>query len=156
MKKTILSIAIIGLSSGMLFTGCNNPPEKKIEQSQEDMHEAERKAEQDKLEAQNKYEEDWLKFKNETEERLKSNEAELARYRENSGKMKKTDRADYDAKLVRLEEQNKDLRRRMDEYNNEPDKEKRRDRWEEFKREFNHDMDELGNAFRDLGENNKK
>jgi hypothetical protein len=28
--------------------------------------------------------------------------------------------------------------------------------WQSFKREFNHDMDELGNAFNNLTVNNKK
>jgi hypothetical protein len=31
-----------------------------------------------------------------------------------------------------------------------------KDKWENFKTEFNHDMDELGNALSDLGKNNVK
>ena len=31
-----------------------------------------------------------------------------------------------------------------------------KENWESFKTEFNHDMDELGNAFRDLTIDNKK
>jgi hypothetical protein len=155
MKQKFIAVALVGFAFGVLNTGCNNnPPEKKIEKAQEEMHESERKAEQEKLEAQNKYEEEWVKFKNEQEERLKENENEIARYKENSAKMKKSDRADYDTRIANLEERNRDLRRRIDEYNNESDKEKRHARWEEFKREFNHDMDELGHAFKDLGRDN--
>ena len=35
-------------------------------------------------------------------------------------------------------------------------KENGKDNWKEFKAEFNHDMDELGDAFRDLTKNNVK
>jgi hypothetical protein len=156
MKRKLIALAIIGISAGITFSGCNNPPEKKIEEAREDLHESEMKAEKDKLEAENKFEEDYLKYKNEQEERFKENEAEIARYKENSVKLKKSERADYDAKVTNLEERNRNLRTRMDEYDREADKEKRRNGWEDFKREFNHDMEELGNAFRDLGKDNEK
>ena len=60
-----------------------------------------------------------------------------------------------DAKYVEsvdaLEQKNKDLKNRMDAYgaNTQSD-------WDSFKREFNHDMDALGQAFKDLTVNNKK
>jgi uncharacterized membrane protein YgaE (UPF0421/DUF939 family) len=156
MKHQLIALAIVGLSAGVIFSGCNNPPEKKIEEAREDLHESEMKAEKDKLEAENKYQEEYLKFKNEQEEKLKENEAELARYKENSAKVKKSEKADYDAKVTSLEERNRNLRVRIDEYDREADQEKKRSGWEDFKREFNHDMEELGNAFRDLGKNNEK
>jgi Tfp pilus assembly protein PilE len=166
MKRKFIALAVLGLSAGVYFSSCNNnQPDKKIENAQEDLHEseqkaekdrleAESKAEKDKLEAENKYEEEWLKFKNEQEERLQANDAEIKRYRANADKVKKADRNTYEVKVKDLEDRNANLRARIDAYDKDTDRAKKNSGWENFKREFNHDMDELGNAFKDLGKNN--
>jgi len=50
----------------------------------------------------------------------------------------------YKQRIETLEEQNRDLKVRLDVY------EKNNSDWETFKREFNHDMDELGKALKDF------
>jgi len=52
-------------------------------------------------------------------------------------------------KIDALEQKNRDMRNRIAAY------EKSQSDWESFKREFNHDMDELGQAFKDLTVDNK-
>ncbi len=55
----------------------------------------------------------------------------------------------YKQRIERLEQKIADLKTRMNEY------EKNQTGWESFKREFNHDMDELGSALKDLTVDNK-
>jgi len=55
----------------------------------------------------------------------------------------------YAKKIENIEQKNKDLKLKLETYEtNQSD-------WETFKREFNHDMDELGKAFKDLTVDNK-
>ena len=56
----------------------------------------------------------------------------------------------YAKRIETLEQKNRDLRTRMDAY------EKSESDWEVFKREFNHYMDELGQALTDFTVDNKK
>ena len=56
----------------------------------------------------------------------------------------------YAKKIEKLEAQNNDLRIKINTY--DPEKSD----WETFKREFNHDMDSFGQAFKDLTTNNSK
>lgn len=98
-----------------------------------------------------KQESDMAAFKKEQQRKLKENEErieELKRMR--AGTKAKIDNA-YDSRIAKLEQANAELNRRITIYN-DTDKSK----WEEFKREFNHDMDELGQAIKDLFRDNSK
>ena len=53
-------------------------------------------------------------------------------------------------RIEQLEQKNADLRSKLYGY------EKEHSDWEAFKREFNHDMDGVGEAFKDLGKDNTK
>jgi hypothetical protein len=58
----------------------------------------------------------------------------------------------YDARITELERRNDNLRTKLHDYNEE----KRSEKWESFKREFNHDMDELGTSIKDIFRDDKK
>lgn len=53
-------------------------------------------------------------------------------------------------KIADLEARNKTLQGRIDDY------EKYHSNWESFKREFNHDMEEIGKSIKDIANNNAK
>ena len=53
-------------------------------------------------------------------------------------------------KISDLEQKNTDMKKKLDEYGMEG-----KDKWDAFKAEFNHDMDELGKALKDLTVDNK-
>ena len=57
----------------------------------------------------------------------------------------------YDKKVSALEQKNNDLKKKIEASNNTQSS-----KWSSFKREFNHDMDELGHAIKDIGVDNKK
>ncbi|MBA3707137.1 MAG: hypothetical protein H0W84_14905 [Bacteroidetes bacterium] len=61
-------------------------------------------------------------------------------------------RTKYDKRINELEQKNKDLKKRMADYNEQDGK----SNWQLFKTEFTHDMDELGNALKDLTVRNTK
>jgi chromosome segregation ATPase len=142
------------LMSGGIFTGCESFSQKadsadnKVQDAKQDL----KKAETDAALANQKaaVAEEWRVFKADTDIRIKANESavvDLKAKMKTSGK--KMDDV-YSASIDALEQKNKDLQARLDNY------EKNQSDWASFKREFNHDMDELGQAFKDLTVNNKK
>ena len=54
-------------------------------------------------------------------------------------------KADYHNKIMELEQKNSDMKKKLDDYKTEG-----KQKWEIFKTEFSHDMDELGKAFNDF------
>jgi hypothetical protein len=136
MKKILLSLAIAGTA----LTSCQ-PSEKKLEKDQENIQDA-----------QQKFAQDWAKYKQDQDEKIRENEVEINNYRDKIRDAKESERVTLEKRTNDLDEKNKALRARINDY----DKDRRQDKWEEFKREFDHDMDELGNSLRDIGKNNVK
>jgi hypothetical protein len=58
---------------------------------------------------------------------------------------KKEAKADYNKRIAELEQKNSDMKKKLDDY-----KADGKDKWEQFKKDFSRDMDDLGNAFKDL------
>jgi phosphoenolpyruvate-protein kinase (PTS system EI component) len=146
MKKQFLILAMAGLLTGAINTACNNS-EKRVEEAAEDVSDAQKKLD----DAETKFAEEWDKFKTENEKQIQENENEIASYRE----MERKDQTwsnKYKVRIDELETRNNALREKMRTY----EADKRRDKWESFKEEFKHDMDELGTALKDFARDNKK
>ncbi len=84
-------------------------------------------------------------FKIEAEKIIIAQEKNITEFKARMASEKKEINADYDKKLVELENKNNDLKKKLADY-----KDDGQDKWISFKNEFNHDMDELGKAFKDL------
>ncbi len=155
MKRTTLVIAVCALiMSATAFYSCQSSAQKEeaakanVEKAQNDLKQTQAKADE---EAKNTREAEELKvFKSETDLKIKRNEIQITELRLKMKTSGKTMDKIHSNKIDELEQKNKDLKTRIDAYD------KSQSNWEEFKREFNHDMDELGNAFRDLTVDNKK
>lgn len=96
--------------------------------------------------------EEWNAFKDEQELKIKEVEQWIAEFREKIIKPKTGQKIDstLQEKIVKLEQKSNILRAKIESYeSNQTD-------WESFKREFNHDMEELGDAFKDLTTDNEK
>jgi len=144
-KQKFIVLALSGLMGTAILTGCSTSSEQKVENAAENVNAAQKNLD----EAERKYSEEWEKFRVENEQRINTNESEIATYRERE----KTDKAfkiKYKEAVDNLEAKNEQMKARM-----RDGKEKAKDRWEEFKREWNHDMDELGTAIKDLVRNNE-
>ena len=92
---------------------------------------------------------EWNTFKLESELKINDNEIRIKELTKKMNKPGTILDPLYAKKIENIEQKNKDLRVKLDTYEtNQSD-------WETFKREFNHDMNELGKAFKDLTVDNK-
>lgn len=153
MKKSISTLALAAAFIVALFaTGCQSSSQKadkaedKVVNAKEDLMKAEAKAAELKLKAA----EEWKIFKAEAETKIGENDRSIADLRDKMKVAGKKMSAEYSKNIDALEAKSKALRTKIDTYNTDQSD------WEAFKREFNHDMDEFGQAFKDLTVNNKK
>lgn len=139
----------------LIFTSCQSSAQKsdaadaKVQDAKQDLQSAEKDA---AVAAKKQASaEEWNIFKTDTEMKIKANETVIADLKATMKATGKKLDAQYVASVDALEQKNKDLKNRMDAYgaNTQSD-------WDSFKREFNHDMEALGQAFKDLTVNNKK
>ena len=146
MKKTIYGFAFSAMIIGAVFTSCESKQEK-VEEAKEDVVEAK----EDLKEAQRELNAEYPAYRNDMDARITANEKEIARLKEilNKPGEKPLDNARRD-KIADLERRNSELRSKLYGYEQE------RSDWEAFKREFNRDMDDLGNSLRDIGKDNVK
>jgi len=147
MKKSIYLFAAIMFAGGIILTSCESTSQQKVENAEENVSEAK----QDLHEAEMDYSAAIHDFRRETDERITTNEKYISDLKLQTENEKKELREERRKKIAELETRNNDMKKRMNEYNDNG-----KDGWESFKREFNRDMDELGNALNNLTVNNKK
>ena len=153
MKKSILTLAIATFMIGSMVASCkpNTEKEQAAQDSVDSAKVAVTDAENDLDEAKRgATAEEWQAFKDSTNVKIEENNAKIA---ELKLKIKKTgkdiDKA-YQRNIDTIEQKNKNLKAKMDSYKNDVNSD-----WQSFKREFNHDMDELGQSLKDFTVNNK-
>ena len=154
MKRTILILTVaLPVLLVAIVIGCQSSGQKeknareKVQDAKQDLKEVQNdvKAEAQKIATS----EEWQAFKSETEKVISNNEKIIA---ELKAKIKKTGKSldsFREKKIDELEQRNRDLKARLEAY------EKNQSDWESFKTEFNHDMNELGKALKDLTVDNK-
>jgi acyl-CoA synthetase (AMP-forming)/AMP-acid ligase II len=155
MKKVTFIIAVFAaFCSGLIFTSCETAAEKSnkadetVVDAKADLKDAQNVADAAAIKAADA--EAWKTFKLEAEVKMNKNDMAIEAHKSEMAKSgKKLDAAH--AKLIAdLEQRNKDLKARINAYD------KGQTDWEAFKREFNHDMDGIGQSLKDLTVNNKK
>lgn len=146
MKKSIFIIASATLISGLVLTSCSTSSEK-VENAEQGVTEANNALEN----ANQEYLTDMENYRTETTTKIAANNQSIADFNIRIDKEKKEVKADYQKKIAALEQKNSDMKKRMDDY-----KANGKEQWETFKTEFSRDMDELGQAFKDLTVKNVK
>jgi len=146
----IVATAILG---GTIFTGCDQTS-KKEQAAQERYDKAELELKEARVASDIEAEkiatsDEWDAFKTESEIKISEYEIRIKALKAQMRKSGKTFDALYENKIEKLELKIADLKARMDNYD------KNQSGWEKFKREFNHDMDEMGKALKDLTVDNK-
>ena len=141
MKNKCFILAVIALIAGSVTTGCSTSREQKVENAKENV----RQANQDLKDAQAEYLKEWQQFKNDVELKISANETSINEFKEEIKRASPTFKAKYEKEVVVLEQKNIELKKKITEYKYEG-----KDKWEEFKRDFNKDMDIVGNAIKDL------
>lgn len=154
MKKTIFTLAFTTLIAGTVLLGCK-PSTKEEKESQENVQDAKDNVEdaKDNLVVAKKAAsaEEWKAFKENTDSIISENEIRITELKLKMKKAGKTIDAKYEKNIDILEQKNKDLKAKMEAYKNDTNSD-----WQSFKREFNHDMNELGQALKDLTVKNTK
>ncbi|MCX6268594.1 MAG: peptidase M23 [Bacteroidetes bacterium] len=146
MKKSILALAAYTVFAGAILTGCNTPSQK-VEAAQENVNQA-----NDELaQANQEYLADVENYRIETAKRIAANDESIREFNAKIAHDKKAVREDYQKKMAVLEQKNRDMKAKMDNY-----KDDGKENWIIFKAEFNHDMEEMGKAFKDLTVKNVK
>jgi uncharacterized protein with FMN-binding domain len=154
MKNTLFAFTIAMLIVSGSFIGCQSPSEKK-ESAEKDLQEAQkdlREAQQEVADSLHRAAtaQEYEAYKAEVQVKIKKNDDRIAELRVKKAKPDKTLDEYYESRIAALEKKNRELRDKIDTYD------RSRTDWGEFKREFNHDMDELGKAIEDLFTDNKK
>jgi hypothetical protein len=153
MKKIFFTLALILVASTM-FTSCMSSAQKKeaadenVQEAKQDLKDAQSEANVEAQKAANA--EEWRIFKEESEARVRANElaiTELKQKLKSSGK--KLDEM-HARNIDDLEQRNREMKIRIVSY------EKSQNGWETFKREFTHDINEIGDALKDVTVKNTK
>jgi hypothetical protein len=94
----------------------------------------------------------YKKFKEDADKKIKENEKRIAELKKEKREGTQEVKDKYNKKVADLEQRNMELKKRMNDYTYDNNNSK----WNQFKREFNHDMKELGHALKDIGKDNVK
>ena len=144
MKKTTLLMTAIAFSTASLFMGCDIPAEK-VDTSRENVAEAQR----DLADAKRALKTELENFRRETEVQLSKNRNQITVLRGNVASEKIELRDSYNAKITELESKNLSMETRLKGFRSDTN-----DDWQNFKKEFNRDMEALDLAIKDFGKNN--
>jgi uncharacterized protein YeaO (DUF488 family) len=142
MKKRFYLLAVtMLLTAGTVITSCNmGNRQNRTNENIEDVQQRERIATA----------EEWAEFKSESERKIMENEARIQELKKKMMEPGVGLDSLRQNRIDRLEEKNNELRVKIRTYEHD------KSDWESFKREFKHDMDEIGDAFKDLTIDNKK
>ncbi|MFV8271363.1 hypothetical protein ACNQGP_15700 [Flavobacterium sp. GT2N3] len=153
MKKTFFTLAIITLMTGAVLISCQSST-KKEEAAQDNVEDARENLEdaKDELTDARKAatQEEWETFKKNTNATISENEIRIAKMRDDFKKTSKSIDQEYVKKIEALEQKNNELKIKIETYKNDSKSD-----WKSFKQECNRDMDELGQALKNLTVNNK-
>jgi TolA-binding protein len=145
MKRRIIRLGLSLLV--IILASCTETKSEKVNEAAEDVRDAQEELDQ----AQREYAEEVENYRQSMQTDIDNNKQEIARLRER----RINDRAEVirrrNERIDELQRRNEEMEARIRDY-----KSNNRENWQEFKREFNNDMDELGKAFRDLGKDNVK
>ncbi len=143
-SNSILTVVVF--IAAVTFSACDSPAEK-VDDAKENVTQAKENLSQ----AQHDYQTEVANFKNETNQKIIDNDKMIADIKIKIANVKMDTRATCEKQIVSLEQKNVDIKKRLDEY-----KEDDLEKWQSFKTEFNHDIDELGMALHDFTVDNKK
>jgi hypothetical protein len=154
MKRTIYTLAAITVMTATLLLGCNSST-KKQEDAIDDVADARENTEDAKeqlmMAKKEANAEEWKKIKKETNIKFTENKIRSAQLKVKMTKSGSSIDTVYAKKIEELEQKNKNIKIKVDSYKNDTS-----DDWELFKREYNHDINELNRAIKELTVYNKK
>jgi|SRR5579859_4599482 len=146
MKNRILAFALTG-AIAMVGLSAIAQENKKASNARKEVASSKRDLKEAKIDSAA----DFQRFKKEAEVKIRENQMKITELKAKKSDDSREIRQKYDKKVLALEQKNNELRSKIKKSDGT-----KPDMWTSFKREFNHDMEELGRAFKDLGVNNTK
>jgi len=143
-------MALIVFVAGTVFTSCQSSASK-VDEAKDNLQVATENVIVANQELNQALKDSITQFRISAKEKIKSNEEKIAALKVRIAKENAKTKINNDKKLAALEQKNKDMVNRLDNYNDI-----QQEKWDAFKVEYNHDMDELGDAFKDLTIKNVK
>ena len=144
MKKPMFVLAAVLLLTGSIFNSCKISTSK-VEDAQNNVQDAKDNLVQANNELYQARKDSILQFKKGSEERISNNEKIIAAFKAKITNEKKEDKAAYEKNLALLEKKNSELKKKLEEYTDEG-----KEKWDTFKTEFGHDMDDLENSLKNF------
>jgi phosphoenolpyruvate-protein kinase (PTS system EI component) len=146
MKKPVIALAFASLFLSLNLTSCSSPADD-VSDAQEEVDDA-----QNELDVANmELDKDMKAFRKKTFDKIADNKVQIAELKLAIEKDKSAMKTIHQKQIVELQARNNDLKMRLDNYNGEGE-----DKWEDFKKELDHDMNEIGNSLKDLTVSNTK
>ena len=146
MKKSILAFAAVMFVAGTILSSCKSNATK-VENAEEKVE----NAKDDLSKTQQVAESDFQKFKNESNDEINNNEKRIADLRIEMKSEKSNARARDEKKIDALEAKNHEIKVKLEAYHDDG-----KNDWREFKTEVKHDLDGVGEAFKDITVRNTK
>lgn len=146
MKKTFLVLVALAFVAAVPFSGCTNSAQK-VDNAKDNVTQAK----EDLDEANQAYLAEVEAFKKESEAKTVTYDQRIAELKAKVAKVTGKTKVGYQKQIAKLEKKNTEMKNMLKDY-----KEDGKDKWTSFKTEFNHDMDELGQALKDFTVDNKK
>ena len=134
MKNKIFTFSVIACMAGLFLAGCDKTSEQKVEGAKQELKDAKAG-----------YVAEWQNFKTESEAQIKVNDDKIDAYKEKMEKAGHKAKADYKKAVAELKQKNRELKEKLDKYEDQGES-----KWQEFKSNFNRDMDKVGNTKKDL------
>lgn len=153
MKKTFLNLALTTFIATTLLVGCQDSTKKEaaaqdnVENAREDLDDAKEELSDARKAAT---EQEWQAFKESTNATITQNEIRIAEMKADLKKRGESIDEAYAKKIEDLEEKNREIKTKVEMYKNDTSSD-----WKSFKEEYNRDMDELGQAFKNFTVDNK-
>jgi hypothetical protein len=148
MKKSILVLALVSILAGNVILSCKSNSEKeseaidKVQDAKENLDDVTEDINEDAISKANDVE--WQTYKSEAVATITANENRIAELKKAINKPGSTFDKSYIKSIANLEDKNSSLKVKITNYeNNQTD-------WDSFKREFNADMNELGQAIQKI------
>ena len=144
-NKVIIAIGIVTFLIGIMTTGCQSSATKvenakiKMEDSKDDFIAASQELEKAHKDSVAEYQ----KFKSESNAKIKEHEKTISEFKARIATEETKNKLEYEKKIAVLEQKNTDMKKSLQDY-----KADGKEKWDAFKTKFNHDMGELGKAFK--------
>lgn len=153
MKKTIFTLALSTFMAATILVSCQDTS-KKEEEAKDNLEDARRDLDDAKEELSDARQaataEEWKSFRKSTDSTIRQNELRIAEMKANMKNTGKSIDAIYAKRIEELEQKNNNIKLQVEAYKNDTNSD-----WEEFKDEYNRDVNELGTAIKNLTVDNK-